>query len=169
MNSKRIISLTPIALLAAGLAVAGCGESKEKASSAKPTVTVSASQAWVRVNAPSQKMTAAYMVIQASQADSLISASVSDQVAAETTLHKTVTEGGMTEMKPVDAIPVGKGVTQLKPGGYHVMLEGLKRPIKAGEEVKITLNFQKGGQVQAEAMGKQSAMQGMSGHTDKMN
>lgn len=149
-----------MALLLAGIAVSGCGSNDQK-DPGQPTATVSASQAWVRVNAPSQKMTAAYMTIQASQADSLTSASVSDQVADKATLHQTSQQNGMAEMKPVDAIPVGKGVTQLKPGGYHIMLEGLKQPIKPGAEIKITLNFQKGGQVDAEAMGKQAEMPSM--------
>lgn len=44
---------------------------------------------------------------------------------------------------PVD-IPQG-GTLEMKPGGYHIMLMGLAQPLKKGEEIEITLTFEKAG------------------------
>jgi copper(I)-binding protein len=60
--------------------------------------------------------------------------------------------GGMMSMKPVDAIPVPAGETvDLKPGGYHVMLIGLTKDLKAGDTLDVTLTFEPGGTVDATA------------------
>jgi hypothetical protein len=48
-------------------------------------------------------------------------------------------------MRPVPYVEVPPGGTvAFRPGGYHLMLEGLKRPLKAGEKVELTLLFQGG-------------------------
>ncbi len=56
-------------------------------------------------------------------------------------------------MRPVENIPVAAGgTTELKPGGLHIMLMMLKKPLVAGERLNITLNFEDGSskQIQAE-------------------
>jgi periplasmic copper chaperone A len=54
------------------------------------------------------------------------------------------------KMRPVGPLPIapGKRVT-LAPGGYHIMLSGLKRPLKQGDSFPITLSFAKAGPVTA--------------------
>jgi copper(I)-binding protein len=47
-----------------------------------------------------------------------------------------------------------KGKTELKPGGYHIMLLGLKQDLKPGEKVPVTLKFERGGEVRVEAVVK---------------
>jgi periplasmic copper chaperone A len=64
----------------------------------------------------------------------------------------------VVRMRPVQGIDLKAGATvQLKPGGFHVMLEGLKQPLKLGDEIPLTLRFEKAGSidvmVQVEAMG----------------
>jgi periplasmic copper chaperone A len=60
-------------------------------------------------------------------------------------LHTVVKEGEVMKMRPVPEIVVkAKGETALKPGGFHVMLIGLKQPLKEGEEVPVTLKFDDG-------------------------
>jgi len=56
------------------------------------------------------------------------------------------------KMRPVPkiAVPAG-GKIEMKPGGYHVMLLGLKRDLKPGEKVAVTLKFERGGNVPVEA------------------
>ena len=87
------------------------------------------------------------------QADSLVSAS--SDVAQTVELHEVKHDGGVMKMRPVQAIPVpAKGKTELKPGGYHIMLLGLKQDLKPGEKVPVTLKFERGGEVRVEAVVK---------------
>lgn len=65
----------------------------------------------------------------------------------DATLHETSMEGGVMRMRPIDAadglvIP-SNGKLVLAPGGAHVMLMGLKQPLKAGDRFDITLEFAK--------------------------
>lgn len=66
---------------------------------------------------------------------------------------------GAIGMKRVDAIviPAGGTVT-LKPGGYHVMLIGLKQPLKAGDSVKLHLRFAKAGTIDVTAPVRETTM-----------
>ena len=41
------------------------------------------------------------------------------------------------------AVPAG-GEVAFKPGGYHVMIMGLKQDMVAGKTIKVTLKFQSG-------------------------
>jgi copper(I)-binding protein len=84
------------------------------------------------------------------QADSLVSAS--SDAAQTVELHEAKNEGGVMKMRPVQAIPVpANGKTELKPGGYHIMLMGLKHDLKPGEKVAVTLKFERGGEMRVEA------------------
>lgn len=60
--------------------------------------------------------------------------------------------GGMMKMQKVEsvAIPAGK-TTKLEPGGYHVMLMKLVKPLKAGETITVTLTFEKAGKKEVTA------------------
>ena len=106
---------------------------------------LSVSDPWARATAANARAGAAYLTINAgNEADKLIAASTPVSEKAE--IHATYSEGGMMKMKPVGAIAVdaGKSVS-LAPGGYHVMLVGLKHPLTAGESFPLTLTFAKGG------------------------
>ena len=58
-------------------------------------------------------------------------------------------DNGVMKMRPVEGgLEIKPGQTvQLDPGGYHVMLMGLKQPLKEGEHFKATLEFEKAGKV----------------------
>ncbi len=79
-------------------------------------------------------------------ADRLLSAS--SPVAGATEIHSMTMDGNVMKMRQVDAIELASGQTvELKPGGYHLMLMGLKAPLKAGDKVPLTLKFEKAGEV----------------------
>ena len=61
-------------------------------------------------------------------------------------------ENGVYGMHSVHAIEVSPGAasTILRPGGAHVMLEGLKQPLKIGETFPLTLTFKNAGQLRVE-------------------
>jgi copper(I)-binding protein len=73
-------------------------------------------------------------------------------VAGTVEIHNHITEGGIVRMRRVDgiAVPGGKSVT-LAPGGYHIMLMDLKDPLNKGETFRMTLVFEKAGEIEVEA------------------
>lgn len=74
--------------------------------------------------------------------------SVSSPVAAKSTLHASVQEGGVVRMVHVDAIEIApESATKLEPGGLHVMLTGLKQPLVKGKAFPLTLVFEGAGPV----------------------
>ncbi|HEX2560087.1 copper chaperone PCu(A)C [Phenylobacterium sp.] len=107
-------------------------------------------QAWSRPAAAG--MTGAgYMTIRnrGKQAQTLVK--VETPAAKKVEMHRTVTEGGVSRMQPVGqlVIPAG-GEAKFAPGGQHLMLVGLARPLKAGQHVPATLTFASGVKVKAD-------------------
>jgi copper(I)-binding protein len=84
-------------------------------------------------------------------ADKLVKA-MSD-VAGTVELHTVEMENNVMKMRPVEFIEIpAKGSAELKPGGFHVMLIGLKKELKPGETFNLTLMFEKAGEQQVQAM-----------------
>lgn len=84
------------------------------------------------------------------KADQLVSAS--SPVAQRVEIHETMIMSGKAMMHPRPGgltIPAA-GVAALKPGGWHLMLIGLKKPLKAGERFPVTLVFETAGKRQVE-------------------
>jgi copper(I)-binding protein len=68
---------------------------------------------------------------------------VSSPVADMVEIHEMKMDGGVMKMRAVEALPLPAGQpVVLKPGSYHVMLMGLKAPIKAGDSVPLTLTVE---------------------------
>lgn len=95
--------------------------------------------AWVRVPAPGQAVVGGFLDITSSHSDaSLVSAS--SPVAEVTELHEMSMKDGVMIMRPVPNIRLPKGQTiKLAPGGLHIMLIDLKKTLKAGEKIPLTL------------------------------
>jgi periplasmic copper chaperone A len=82
--------------------------------------------------------------------DALLSAATSIATAAE--LHETIEQDGKMVMQPRPKFDVPAGATlEMKPGSYHIMLLRLKQALKPGDTVKVTLSFEKAGEVTGEA------------------
>ncbi|NPB02800.1 MAG: copper chaperone PCu(A)C [Thermotogae bacterium] len=81
--------------------------------------------------------------------DTLYGASVVEDVAEKVELHETYDAGdGKLGMRHVDFVVVpAKGELHFKPGGYHVMLIGLKRTLRDGDEITLVLKFKRAGEV----------------------
>lgn len=82
---------------------------------------------------------------QGAQPERLLSAST--PVAERVELHRMTLDAGVMHMRPVQAIELpAQSTTALRHGGpYHLMLIGLKRPLKDGERFDLTLNFERSG------------------------
>lgn len=79
--------------------------------------------------------------------DSLTAAST--PAAAKAELHTTLNENGVTKMRPLAEVPIKAGASaEFKPGGMHIMLLGLKQPLKAGGGFPLTLTFKAAGAVE---------------------
>lgn len=123
--------------------------------------TIRILQPWARATVTGQGAGGAFLKIEnTGAADRLLS--VRSEAAASTELHTMTMEGNIMRMREVDSIELPPGKTvELKPGGLHIMLMGLKAPLKAGEQVPLTLRFEKAGelslQVPIEAAGSAGA------------
>jgi copper(I)-binding protein len=98
----------------------------------------SVKDAWVRGTVAQQKATGMFAQITSSTGGKLVSAS--SPVAGVVEIHEMAMDGNIMKMRAVTGIelPAGKPV-DLKPGGYHVMLMELKKELKPGETVPVTL------------------------------
>lgn len=73
---------------------------------------------------------------------------VTSDASATAEIHETYRHMNMMMMRPVKKIDVpAGGKVELKPGGYHVMLLNLKRDLKAGDSIEVTLQFEKAGKI----------------------
>jgi copper(I)-binding protein len=109
------------------------------------------SNAWARATVPSAKNGTVFLTMTAppSLSDKLIAAR--SAAAERVQVHKHVMENGIAKMQSVAAIEVaaGKAVT-LDPHGLHLMLVGLKSPLKEGDRITLTLVFDKSGDLRVE-------------------
>lgn len=124
---------------------------------------------WARPTMPAQKASAAYLSIHNSGpgADRLLS--ISTPVAASASVHSTSTAGGVMRMRAVRSLPVAAGRhIRMKPGGLHVMLTGMRAPLRAGQKLPLTLRFERAGLVRAtinvQTSGNSTDRHGQHGH-----
>ncbi len=106
-------------------------------------------QPWARATPAVAMSGAVYMTInnKSNVADRLIGAS--SDATKTLQIHEMKVVDDVMKMREISGglvIPAN-GSVALKPGGYHVMLIGLKKPLKAGETVQMTLTFEKAGKV----------------------
>lgn len=117
--------------------------------------SVSVTDAWARATMPGQKVSAAYMQIRADAPARLLSAT--SPVVPRVEVHEMKMDGSVMRMRQLQAVelPAGKTVS-LEPGGLHIMLMNLPKPIAAGDVIPLTLVIESGGaqqtvEVKAEA------------------
>ena len=106
-------------------------------------------QGWSRATPGGAKIGGGFLTIEnkGSAPDRLIGASA--DVAGEVEVHEMAMKDGVMTMRPLErglTIDPGKTV-KLAPGGYHLMMMNLKSPLKQGDKVPLTLQFEKAGKV----------------------
>ncbi len=108
--------------------------------------------AWLRASLGQSPNTAGYMKIENRGAaeDKLVSVSVAGANMAH--VHESTMKDGVMQMKAVDALSLKPGAAvEFKPGGLHVMVMGLKTPLKAGETIQLRLQFARAGEITVDA------------------
>jgi copper(I)-binding protein len=102
---------------------------------------VDVSNAWARPAVPGQHGTGAFMTLKAKQAARLLGAA--SAVAGVVEIHEMSMEGNVMRMRAIQGLDLpAERAVELKPGGYHVMLLDLKRPLKVGEKVTVELRLE---------------------------
>lgn len=100
-----------------------------------------------RATAPGQPSSAAYLTIEnrGKTADKLLAAE--SPIAKSVQIHTMKMEGNIMKMREVENLPLPPAATvAMKPGdGYHMMLIGLKQALKPGDQLPLTLTFEKAG------------------------
>ena len=130
-------------------------------------------QAWSRATPSGAKVAGGYLVIEnkGKTADRLVGGA--GEIAGKVEVHEMAMNNGVMTMRPLDkglTIEPGKTV-ELAPGSYHLMLMDLKNPLKQGEKVPLTLEFEKAGKVtlslDVEGVGAQAPADHSGGHMKK--
>ncbi|MFP5467352.1 MAG: copper chaperone PCu(A)C [Gammaproteobacteria bacterium] len=103
--------------------------------------TVKVEDAWVRGTVSTQKATGAFMRLTPSANARLVEAQ--SPVAGVVEIHEMAMDKDVMRMRQIPGLELAAGrTTELKPGGYHVMLMDLKQPLKGGDSVPLTLVFE---------------------------
>ncbi len=151
---------TLFAAAVGSLLLVSCGKSSDNNNG------LTVANAWARQSPSATSFGAIYFDITSKDADTLVSVSVPASVAKMAQLHEmvavsaatdTTMAGGTTDttiaggmngemvMQHVDKIELPAGATvSLKPGGYHVMLMELAKPLAVGDTIELTLTFGSG-------------------------
>ena len=111
----------------------------------KLTNGISIESPYVRAIPPGQPISAAFMVLKNNTDTEVALVKATSDIAETAELHEHVEESGMMKMRQVPKISIAaKAKTDLKPGGYHIMLINLKKVIKPGDIIAINLEFDNG-------------------------
>jgi copper(I)-binding protein len=106
---------------------------------------------WARATPPGAKVGAGYLEIRnnGSQPDRLLSASTS--VAKRVEMHVTEHAADVAKMRQLRAFEIpARERLALSPGGAHLMLVDLARPLKKGERISMTLRFERAGEMEVQ-------------------
>ncbi len=137
---------------AVSLKVASKGDQVQSQSSAKLQV----SDAWVRLPPPGSQMVAVYLTItnRGSTLAQLIGVQVDGAMSSD--LHETsVDQAGVSSMRIISSLEIQPGESKsLSPGGLHVMVVGLNRHLREGDQLSVSLNFKDRPALQASAVVK---------------
>lgn len=105
-------------------------------------------QIWSRSAAQGRVGVLYATIVDRGEPDRLLGAETS--VAEKVEMHESLSENGIMQMRPVEALSLAPGQPiALKPGGYHMMLVGLRRALREGDTFPITFRFAGAGPVSA--------------------
>ena len=108
---------------------------------AQRNADVEVKAAWARPTVAGQIGTGAFMQLTSRDGARLLGAS--SDVAGVVEIHEMAMEGNVMRMRPIRLLELPAGDTvELKPGGHHMMLMDLKRPLAVGEKIKVELRLE---------------------------
>ncbi len=126
-------TITPTALALAFFFASAAIHAEEAVTIAHP---------WVRATAPGQRVASAYLEISSAAPSKLVAAS--SPVAGSVELHSMRLENGIMKMRQLESLELpAKQTVKFEPGGLHIMLLALKRPLKLGDKIPLRLTLQR--------------------------
>jgi len=157
MTSRPMAALFAAVLIFSLPALAGAQNAKGHAAATQHGITVTG--AWARPTIAKMRISAAYFQAATTGGeDKLIAAKTPNADKAE--LHQHIMENGIAKMRPVDSVAIAPGAPVVfQPGGYHVMIMGLKGPLNEGDSFPLTLTFETAGDVTVDVMVMKKAAQ----------
>ena len=148
-----------ILLLASALALGACAPEGD------PRIEVQ--NAWARPALAAGHSSAAYMTIRNSGAGPDKLTAVTSGSSEQVGLHRSANEGGIATMRSIEGgLEIAGGASaQFAPGGNHLMIEKVSRPLKVGDRIRLVLRFERSGERAVEVVVRQDAsVHGHSGH-----
>ena len=101
--------------------------------------------AYARASIPNVPNSAAFFVIKNNSDKDIAITGANSDIAEKNELHTHIKENKMMKMMKIEKLVVpAKSSLELKSGGDHVMLMGLKKELKAGDEINLELSFSDG-------------------------
>lgn len=108
--------------------------------------------AWVRASLGQSPTTAAYLRIENRGATEDRLLAVATPAAATAHLHESVAKDGIMRMQAVNSLGIKPGQSiELAPGGLHIMMMGLKSPLKVGQTIPVKVRFEGAGEIEVDA------------------
>jgi copper(I)-binding protein len=106
---------------------------------------LSAQDAWVRAT-PGVEVAAAYLTLHNGGTQPVVVNGVTSPAAGAAMIHESSLVNGQSTMRAHEPLRIGAGETvRFTPGGLHIMLHRLKRPLAPGDEVPLVLLLEGGG------------------------
>lgn len=117
-----------------------------------PTTNLTVTDAWARPGLPGETSAIYFQIDNPTKADDKL-LSVSSDAAMMVELHmSSVSSDGVMSMTQQDSVLVPAGAqTVFEPGGLHVMMMGLTRELKPGDQIQFTLKFKDSGEFTTQA------------------
>ena len=144
MNTTDIRSFRKASLFVAFAAMSGFAAGAAQPSKSDGIVL---EQAWTRATPPNAPVAGGFLTIRnnSDRADRLVSVTSPDAASVE--IHQMTMDGGVMRMRKLaDGLPIdANAVVTLKPGGYHLMFIGPKKPFAQGGTVTASLRFEHAG------------------------
>ncbi|MBB1486533.1 copper chaperone PCu(A)C [Oceanospirillum sediminis] len=100
---------------------------------------------YARAVPPGQMNSAAFMMLKNAASEQVSLVKATSPAANVVELHNHIMDDGVMKMRQVEDIKVpAEGMAELKPGGFHVMLIGLKQNLNEGDQIQLKLHFSNG-------------------------
>lgn len=158
---KLSIALASVTALSLGISACGSGSATSDTTIAATSEVAeyTVDGAWARTSPMEATMGAVYLNVTSTLDDALVGASVSTEIAAMAQIHETLMNAdGSMGMQEIVSVPMTANTPlTLAPGGYHIMLMQLVKPLAVGETISVTLTFASGGTTTVDAIVSEEA------------
>lgn len=109
---------------------------------AKEVSAIKVSEAYARETIPGTNISSAYMTLVNSTKRNISIVAASSKVSESIEIHEHTMKDGLMKMRQRDAVEIAaNNQIKFQPSGFHLMIFDLKQPLKAGENIIITLHF----------------------------